>query len=200
MEDFNTEDGFGFGDSNDGFDLPDFSSTGAPTADVATEAGSGVGVDEDDVWGQVIDHEEEDKAYKATQPPGGWYMVQGLTATRKAAEPLKKFPNLMSKPSLRLFGFGFKDVDGKTVKAKISFTISPVLHRKVDYDTGQETDKLSHSYKLYVSAKNAYEKATGTKPVNAAAIEAYLSQSPLKIRTMQGEDGLIVLDLQEVRG
>ena len=81
--------------------------------------------DEDDIeaaWNDEIEHEAEDKEYKATQPPGGYYEVAQLEGTRDAKEAkyyIKKEDGtfaLVTKNRLRVrySGRGIREHDGNT--------------------------------------------------------------------------------------
>ena len=157
-------------------------------------------------WDDELDHEEIDKAYKATQPPGGYYDVAKFegTETVKAVEYWVKTGEGFEKvtqerPILRYSGRGRRDVEGKVYEPRISFRISPVRAYGKNEDGSVNPDKFDSPYKLFCRALLAYEQVLGVKPKTGRALREYLESYPTKIRTMQGSDGLVVLDIVGVK-
>jgi len=208
MEDFNDFDnGLGF---NTGFDVAiegvlAHAEPAVSAYDVPAE------VDTGSVWDEEVNFEEQEKIAKAAMPPGGYYDVQGLDeyeSTRdkevvlKTPEGLRKVK--VTRQGVRLKGRGVREVEGKVYQPYLSITVCPSVAYGVD-ENGQPTEtKLASDYKLYSALQKAYITAnqidTKTARVKPREVIAWARTAPLKFRTFQGSDSLVVLDIVPVLG
>lgn len=146
--------------------------------------------DVDEAWADSLDHEADEAAIKEVMAPAGYYETDRLFLSRKdqPGEPRKTF----------FYGTGVREAGGKTYTPRLRFTISPdKAYGKTD--GVEDESKLAHAYNLYLSAKRAFQTVTGEKPRTRTELEDYLTTSPLKLRTMQGNDGLVVLDIVGIK-
>ncbi len=166
------------------------------------------GVETDDVWDAEIDHAEEDRIAKRAMAPAGYYEVaklEGGDIKEREVEYYEEADNglrLVRKPRKRVsyYGMGQKEHDGRVVTTRLRFSICPTPGYGKDYQTGEpSTQKLSNDFKLYQACKKAYEQVLGEKPKSPRQVLDYLSRYPVKLRTMQGNDGLVVLDVVGVK-
>ena len=159
----------------------------------------------DSPWDEEIDHAAEEAVVRASMPPGGYYDVQKLEATygdRESEVYLRTAHGLQLtkqvRHSVRLWGKGYREVDGKVYLAHLRFSICPQVAYGKDKDGNPSEQKLNHSYKLYQAAKRAYEKVIGQAPKSPRDVVNYLTQYPVKLQTFQAADGLIVLGIEGV--
>jgi len=158
-------------------------------------------------WDEEIDHEERNKEYAATQPPGGYYDVQGFRATEsdKEAEYWVKvndgFEKVKKPRPVNVYSaIAEREVEGKVWKPRIRLRISPVQAYAKNADGSVNPDKLDSASKLFHRAKLAYEEVLGEPPKTGRQIDEYLRNYPFKVRTWQTPDGsLMVLDLVGVK-
>lgn len=199
---------FGFGSFDGAVEFPTTVAELNQDVEVADTYRNGMeGSSEEDVWDSVIDHEVEEAVVKATLPPGGWYEVPKATVTRsvKDVDVYLKVDNQLklvnqSRQVGRVSGRGFHtDSEGNIHSPFIRFTICPQIAYGVDFETKVPTEKkLASSYKLYVAASNAYKKVFKQAPRTPGDVVAYLETHPFKVRTFQGSDGLVALDIEPI--
>ena len=162
----------------------------------------------EDAWHALLDHVELEAAYKATQPPGGYYEVVNLTGRKSERETEFWVANghgyeKVKRPrtQIRYSGRGIREVEGKVWQPFLSFNISPVRGYGKNADGSVNPDKFDSSYKLFCRAFFAYKEIVGMVPPNGLAIDTYLQSYPFRIQTMASRDsgGLIVLDIQGIK-
>lgn len=158
-------------------------------------------------WDSPLDNEEEEKAYKATQPPGGYYLVEKFEATESEREAeyyvqvedgFKKVkqPRLVTTYA----GKGLQERDGKTWTPHLRVRVSPIRAYAKDKDGQVVPDKLDSASKLFQHARIAYKEVLGEAPKTKRDIDIFLRTYPFKVLTMQLPDGtLLVLGLQGVK-
>ena len=198
---------YGFGaDEDNGLGFG--STVETPYDDVFDAIETAGAVDTDDVWDAETDHAEEERIAKRAMPPAGYYEVaklEGGEIKEREVEYYEEADNgfrLVKKIRKRVnfYGMGQKEHDGRVVSTRLRFSICPTPGYGKDYQTGEPSaQKLSNDFKLYKACAKAYEQVMGEKHKSPRQIINYLLQYPVKIRVMQGNDGLVVLDIVGVK-
>jgi hypothetical protein len=163
------------------------------------------------VWDEETNHEEEEKIVKAAMAPGGYYDICGLDEDESQREadvivmtPEGLRPVRQERHRIRLRGRGIREVDGKTYQPFLSVRICPVPAYGKDENGNPTTSKLASDFKMWIALKKAYVLANHldvkTARINPRAVIAWARTAPLKFRTFQGSDSLIVLDIVPVLG
>ena len=158
-------------------------------------------------WDAPLDNEEEEKVWKAANPPGGYYEVMKFSAFESEREAeyyiqvTDGYEKVRSPRTVTTYsGKGFLVKDGKEWTPRLRVRVSPVCAYAKDKDGNVVPDKLDSAYKLFQHARIAYKEATGENPPNARSIDAFLQTFPFKVQTMQVSSGdLIVLGLQVIK-
>lgn len=163
--------------------------------------------DEVDPWGEEIDHEAQDAIVKATMPPAGYYDIPKLEvsdADREAEVILETPEGLRSVRALRrrksFYGKGYRQAEDKVYSPNIRFSISPHVGYGKDSDGNPTKDKLANDFKMFKAASKAFEQVAKRRPKNTYEVIEYLVSNPIRVRCMQGNDGLFVLDIVPARG
>ena len=143
---------------------------------------------------EVINAEQVNQTIRDSGAPAGTYQ------SNPEEYPLQAYPKERE----------LKDVEGQVVgkrrsidivglftmkdtKTRIRFTISPDYgKRKVYVDeswTGEYLDKPDSQSKLYAMAVKTYEATRNEMPKTVPALVEFLTETPFRVRTMQGRDG-----------
>ncbi len=167
-----------------------------------------------DVWDDIVDNEEEEKAYRLTKPPGGNYLVlEGMTATRskRETEYVQETPDgprviRQPRPSIRFSGRGTKETETGTITPRLSFSISPVKGYKRNFETKEIVTPpvYDRDHEMYNLARRAYVDYYGLgkdAKFKVSDVEEFLKTQPLEIRTFMppSGDSLMVQGIKGVK-
>ncbi len=169
--------------------------------------------DVDDVWEGIIDNEEEEKAYRATKPPPGTYLVlNGLRATKSKRETEYVEPTAEGyavvrkpRPSIRYSGNGSKETEFGTITPRVGFNMSPIKGYKRKFETKEVITPYVYDrdHEMYQVARRAYVEyfglAKGAK-FKGSDVDLFLQTVPLELRCMAGSTDLIVLGIKGIKG
>ena len=146
---------------------------------------------------EVINAEQVNQTIKDSGAPAGTYQSDPdeypLNAYPKERELKDVEGQVIGKRrSIDIVGlFSMKDT-----KTRIRFTISPDYAKKKIYVnnewTGEYLDKPDHQSKLYAQAVKTYEATVKEMPKSIPALVEFLTGTPIRVRTMQGDDGELV--------
>lgn len=166
-------------------------------------------IDQGELTELQMEAEAEEEARRA--PPGNYFTVTPYPVKREKRE-MKVIDGDGSEVAFTRQGYNyFGDAiseDDADKKYKLSLSVSPVtlyvIYSTVAgepptfYTTKADGAQLDSASKNYSKAAKLYEKATGQKAVRYADIEAFLSETQLRLRVIKfksGKSGVVGFDL-----
>ena len=98
------------------------------------------------------------------------------------------------------FGRGRITRKGETTEAALRYRLSPDARPKKNFETGEEIEgKDDLQTRLWAEAVALYSNGNGSAPGTRRHLLEYLQAARIRLNTMNGEDGLIVLHLKAAR-
>jgi hypothetical protein len=151
----------------------------------------------DVLFSQSVNQETIADAKKDMQMEEGTY----LRTEDPATVTIDTHPSTGRK-GFNVFG-PFVNAKDPKIKGRLRFRVSWERANKLVRDdaTGEEIDtgKPDIKTRLYVNLVDAYKKVHGEPPKNLGQLAQYLANAPYKVRTMNGDDSEIVLNLTPMK-
>lgn len=148
-------------------------------------------------YDEPVDAKEADAIQKRNQQPAGDYETVPEEFGEFSCTPTT---NDEGRLTFTFFGRGRTQRKGEVTEASLRYRISPDARTKRNFETGEEIEgKDDLQTRLWAEAVSVYAQAQGEAPKTRRQLVEFLQQTPLRLNTMNGEDGLIVLHIKSVR-
>jgi hypothetical protein len=190
---------------------------GEAPVDAEGEQANNGGITLDDLFKQDVDLAVADEINRASLSPSGTYQSDPGEA------PLNAFPSKVKLKDadgnetgqerlvITLTGRAVATIKGKVEKAGLRVRMSPDRMKKVDFESGEVTDKDDLQSRLWAQAIGAFKAQFGEAPKSMGAVVQYLTEYPVRFRVIQigvptksnpepnGEPGNLVMSISPVR-
>ena len=150
----------------------------------------------DSLYDDPVDAEAAAVTRKRNMAPGGTYVTDPDTYGEFTVTPSKQEDG---RRVFAFFGRARYAGRGETVETALRFRISPDTRPKKDQDGNVVEGKDDLASRMWASAIATYEKVNDEAPKNTGQLVDFLKAGSLRLRTMQGDDDLIVLNITPAR-
>ena len=147
-----------------------------------------------DMYDAPIDAQEAEAIKKRNLPPSGDYDTVPEEFGEFSVTPST---NEAGRLTFTFFGRGRTQRKGEVTESSLRYRISPDQRNKIDFATGEEVEgKDDLQTRLWAEAVGVYAAVQGEAPKNRRQLIEFLQQASIRLNTMNGEDGLIVLHIK----
>lgn len=167
-------------------------------------------LDIDELFDRDVNHEAVDAIYRRTLDPAGTYQTDPDESPVTIAAFRRDEKNPQGEVTgqrlmIRVSGKGTtRTKDGDDHSAYLGFNMSPEPREKKEYVDQQWTgDYVAQQddlpTRLWAQAVKLYAKVKGEAPKKESDVIRFVQESPVGLRCMQGDNGLVVLNIVQAR-